>query len=435
MSTTEQVADTPRRVPDYVKSPRFMAASNQPDLAVGQDWMHDLDAYVRASGLKGHDPFDVKAHPIIRRAQPHALPRKVTSVLCDLFPRLSRRLLRIAPTENPKAHALMALGRLRMFELTGAEDYLHEARENLDWLLAHTVPGCHGACWGYPFRVFARGVDCPPDTPMLVVSAIAGQAFLEAHRLTGEQRWLDTAVSIAQFIIRDLPRREGAEGAFCFGYGPPDARRVHNANLLGAEMLFRTAAVTGDETLESTGEAALRFTLGHQRVDGSWLYGVWEEGEPYDRANLEMIDHHHTGFVLRSLQGINAVHPDAIVEKALAHGYAYYRKHLYGPYGVPVTAAGRYPVDIHACAESVLCPSVLSSWRRGTLEMATLGLRWTHWYLRRKDGAPYYRKYPFFTSRIVFPRWGVAWMYLAMAEYLFAMSRAGEAGHSSIKTW
>jgi hypothetical protein len=35
-----------------------------------------------------------------------------------------------------------------------------------------------------------------------------------------------------------------------------------------------------------------------------------------------------------------------------------------------------------------------------------------------KTGELYYRRYPFFVSKITFPRWGVAWMFRAIAEYL-----------------
>ncbi len=425
-----------KTIPAFVKSPRGMEPQNQPDVAVAQDWMHDLDAYVRKAGLAGYDPFDVKQHPLIRKAQPYAPLRKLTSGLCDLMPHLTRRALGVAQTENPKAHALMALGRLRMFEITLAEAYLAEARAHLAWLDTHRTQGYTGDCWGYPFHVFASGVDTPAGTPVLVVCAIAGEALIEAHRITGEDAYAYAAARVAAFVCEHIPRRAGPEGTHCFGYTPEDHRRVHNANLLGAELLYRVAAVTNDEALRELAEPALHYTLQHQRDDGAWHYGVWEEGEPYDRGNLAMIDHHHTGFVLRSLYGIHEVTGNDAAAKAMARGFSYYRNELYGPFGMPVNAWGRYPVDIHACAESVLCPAVLAGGRRASLDMATLALRWAHWYMRRpSDGAPYYRKHRFFTSRIVFPRWGVAWMYRAMAEYLHAMTNGGEVGHVSGKSW
>ena len=40
--------------------------------------------------LAGFDPFDIKGHPFLRALQPYALPRKASSLACDLFPRAAR---------------------------------------------------------------------------------------------------------------------------------------------------------------------------------------------------------------------------------------------------------------------------------------------------------------------------------------------------------
>lgn len=423
--------------PAYAKSPKSMPPANQPDIAVAQDWMYDLDMWVRANELVGYDPFDVKQHPLIRAAQPHALPRRLTSGACDLFPNLSRKLLRVAPTENPKSHALLTLGRARLFEATGDEEYLDLAKGHLAWLLGHSDVEHGELGWGYPFRVYAKGIDTPAGTPVLVVSAIAGQAFLRAHRLTGKDEYLDAARRIASFVIEEIPQLRHTDGTYCLGYTPEDRRRVHNANLLGVELLFRVGAACGESALTEAAEPALQFTLLRQREDGSWPYGEFSEGEAYDRANLEMVDHHHTGFVLRSLFAIQGLRLDPATEGALDRGFDYYRKHLFGPLGMPVSRERSYPVDIHACAEAILCPTVMSQRRPPALQLANLALRWTDWYLRDKQtGAPYYRKYRRFTSRLVCPRWGVAWMHRAVAEYLFALSNFGrDLATITGKTW
>ena len=423
------------KIPDYVRTPPGMPPINQPDMAVGQHWMYDLDR-LAGQGFVGYDPFDIKAHPLIRSVQRRPLLRKAASGMCDLFPHLSRKVLGIAPTENPKAHALVAMGRLRLFDLTQREEYLALARENLAWLDAHVTEGFHGKCWGYPFRVFGTGVDSPPNSPVLVVSAIAGQAYLEAYRITQEPDFLETARGIAQFICEDIPRLESGGGAFCFAYTPSDHRRVHNANLLGVEHCVCTAAATGDDALAEAVLPALHFTADAQQEDGAWPYGAWSPEEPYEQELMNLVDHHHTGFVLRSLHAIESVRPEWELGKRIDRGFSYYRKNLYGHFGMPLDAFRHYPVDIHACAESVLCPSVLSERRRTVISMATLGMRWAHWYLRRRsDGAPYYRKYKRFTSRIVYPRWGTAWMYRAIAEYLWATAKYSDVGHIAGKTW
>lgn len=397
-----------------------MRPSNNPDIALAQEWWGQLDAWLETHGLEGYDPFDVKQHPWIRAAQPYYLPRRATTALCDLFPVGMRRLLRVAPTENPKAFALVSLGAMRMHQLTGGTAYLDRGLAMLDALRERATPGYAGLCWGYPFDIHAKGLDTPRDTPVAVLSAIAGEAFLLAHEITGDPCHLDAASSIAAFLLADLPRMEQDDGTVCFAYTPLDRRRVHNANLLAAAHLIRTGVKTGESPLIEAALPALRFTLDRQREDGAWPYGEYIEGEPYEAGLLSLVDHHHTGFVLRSLHDIHRVRPDSGLLKSLKKGFQFYQT-LLEPSGMPLNEYGAYPVDIHGCAEAILCSSTLSAIFPPAERMAIRALRWAHWFLRNPaDGAPWYRKYPWYTSKIVFPRWSAAWMYRAVAEYLCA---------------
>ncbi len=398
-----------------------MQLSNDPDLALAQEWIEEIEAWIDAHGLKGYDPFDIKQHPWIRAAQPNWFTRKATTALCDLFPNLSRKMLRVEMTENPKAYALVALASLRMYQLTEKTAYLDTVARMLDWLRDHAQSGWSGLCWGYPFNIKAKGLKTDSGTPVLVIGAIAGEAFLRAYELTQDTKHLDAAQSIGAFILNDLPRMEQPDGSTCFAYTPGDRRRVHNANLMAVQHLIRLWGHTADDALLAAAEPALRFTLNHQREDGSWYYGEWDESEPFERGILHLIDHHHTGFVLRSLHAIQQVRPQPGIEDAITRGFRYYKAHLFqGAYFMPINDYGKYPVDIHACAEGILCTSALSHDIATARKIPALTMRWTHFFLRdRETGVPLYRKYPFYTSRLVCPRWGVAWIYWALTEYLY----------------
>jgi hypothetical protein len=423
-----------------------MKPSNHPDIGLAQEWVLDLDSWIRAHGLKGYDPFDVKAHPAIRAQQTHPLRRKATTLLCDVFPYWIRERLNIPQTENAKAFALVAMGSLRLHEIekegqsplfdsapqlsqgvaskSGDCPYLGQALDCLEWVRAHSSEGYSGLCWGYPFDVFGTGVDTPAGTPISVVSAIAGEAFVHAYRVTGEESYLRDARSICDFLLQDLPRLKGSLPGYCFAYTPSDQRRVHNASLLTAEHLMRVWAVTQEEALREAALPAIEFSLAAQREDGAWPYGDYAEGDPYEPALMSLVDHHHTGFVLRSIYGIHTAAPDPRLEDALRKGWNFYRKKLFTEIGQPLTEHGRWPVDIHACAEGILCPAVLSAWRKNTIVIGTRTLRWSHFYMRsRVDQTPYYRKYPRFTSKLLCTRWGLAWMYRAMAEYYYQHER------------
>ncbi|MCC6143482.1 MAG: hypothetical protein IT368_06720, partial [Candidatus Hydrogenedentes bacterium] len=226
--------------------------------------------------------------------------------------------------------------------------------------------------------------------------------------------------SICDFLLNDLPRLEGSQPGYCFAYTPSDQRRVHNASLLTAEHLMRVWAVTQEDALREAAQPAIEFSLAAQREDGAWPYGDYMQGDPYEPALMSLVDHHHTGFVLRSIYGIHQAAPDDRLEAALRKGWNFYRKKLFTEIGQPLTEHGRWPVDIHACAEGILCPAVLSAWRKNTIIIGTRTLRWSHFFMRsREDQTPYYRKYPRFTSKLLCTRWGLAWMYRAMAEYYY----------------
>lgn len=397
-----------------------LTPSNDPDLALAQEWLGELDAWLAAHGACGPDPFDLKAHPRIRALQGRPTLRRASTVLCDAFPHTARRALKIAPSENPKTHALLALGKLRLFQLSEDAAYLDAAESHLRWLRDHPADGAHGLAWGYPFAVSGQGLDTPANTPVCVVSAIAGEAFLLAHEVTESPEHLDAARAIARHFLEDIPRLAETDTACCFAYGPRDHRAVHNANLLVAEHLLEVAVHTDDEAMARQALRAVQFTLNGQRADGAFPYGAALPGQSYEPELLDLVDHHHTGFVLRSLHAINRHAQNTVIKQALQRGYGLY-KTLHTPEGMPRDAHRIYPADIHACAEAILCPAALKDTAMGANRQATLAMRWT-WSAMRdpQSGAPYYRKYRGFTSKITYPRWGVAWLYRALAEYLWA---------------
>jgi len=396
-----------------------MTPSNDPDIALAQEWLGELDAWLAAHGTVGYDPFDIKAHPRIRALQERPFLRKASTVICDAFPQASRRWMGVAPTENPKTHALLAIGRLRIYQLTGDAAPLEAALVHLQWLRDQACEGYSGLCWGYPFAVHGAGVDIPAHSPIAVVSAIAGEAFLLAHRVTGASEHLMAAQSIARHFMDDLPRLGESDRAFCFAYGPKDRRAVHNANLLVAQHLLDVAVATDEEIMARAALRAVQFTLDVQRPDGAFPYGAMLPGARQEAALMDLVDHHHTGFVLRSLTAINVHAQNTVIKDALKRGYAFYRT-LLDPDGMPHGEHSLYPVDIHACAEAILCHATLEKDFMGARQQSTLALRWAWAYMRNtKDGAPQYRKYKGFTSQIAYPRWGVAWMYRALAEYLW----------------
>jgi len=398
-----------------------MGAASVAEASLASEWVGQLERWIQDHGLRGYDPFDAKAHGLIRRVQPYAPLRKATSLALDLFPVTIRRLLRVQPTWNAKAFALVAKGELRLYERTGNDAHLTHAFEHLTWLQENGCRQDAKLCWGYPFDVSGKNIHRPAGTPVGVVSAIAGEAFALAYQITGEDTHRDAVRAIAEFFLQDIHRLPQADGTFCFSYTPVDHWPIHNANLHAVAHLYRTSDVTGDPSFLKEAEPALRFSLDRQREDGSWPYGERTPDAEYEKALLDIVDHHHTGFVLRSLAEVYALTGRREIEQALLRGFAFYQKNFFTSAGTPrITTQNTYPINIHACTEGIVCPAALANLVPDAFQLATRTLLWTRKHMADPHtGLPYYRKYPWFTNRLLCTRWGLAWTFYALCEYLY----------------
>jgi len=386
----------------------MMKPSNSPEIGIAQEWIEEIAAWIDGHGLRGFEPGDVWRYPWMHTLQPYPAIQGPVEMLCDAFPQFARHILGIEAGEDPESRALVALGDLRRFELTGDAHFFERAEEHLDWLQQHAAQGFHGLCW--------NGAQGSPAWP---VAAMAGEACLLAHALAKKDTHLDGARRIAEFVLRDLPRMEESDGTACFGIAPNDTSRVHHANLRAAAHLLQVAQRTGETALSEAAELALQYSLKRQLPDGAWHYGEYTGDEPAGPETPARIAHHPTASVLRTLRTIQIHRPGQDVESALRCGFSYYYQHLLEQRRMPIQADAAYPVDIRDCAAALLCCAALAPLFPPAERCAIGVLRWTWSHLRTPKGpALHYRKYRWFTSRIALPGWGVAWMYHALAEYL-----------------
>ena len=378
-----------------------------------------LESWIERNGWAGYDPYDLRSTGLYQSLNRFRVGKRLAAIIERFFPESSRKFLRIKPQVNAKAIALLASGYFTRFEISGEERYYRNALDCLNWLESNAQPGYAGACWGYPFDWYTR-ISIPAGTPSGVVSAVGGHAFLEAYRVSGDTHFLDIACSVADFFIHDLNIDRLDSQRACFSYTPLDHFHVHNANLFVAAHLYEIASLTGEATYKENAELAVAYTLSEQNIDGSWYY--W--GHP-DRL-LYAIDHYHTGFILRCLERLYAASGRNDYLKSLDEGFDFYLHNLLESTGLAKFSPKRpYPVDIHSCSEAILCLSALADRFTMASERLSEVTNWVLENMQAGDGHFYYRKYPHYTVKIAYFRWGQAWMYWALGTYLKTMGKAG----------
>jgi len=385
--------------------------------------LKELSTWIERNGIAGYDPYDIKAHPriinLIARSQQslfYTVIRELTFEFFYSFPVLSRKIFRIKPTFNAKAIGLLADAYLDLFTFTKDKTYLSKADHYLNWLLHHPGKAESGLGWGYPFD-WQSAELIPANTPNGIVTTAVGEAFWKRYSMRKDPADLVILINIGRFLA-DLPKDKTADDKLCFSYTPLFQNHVHNLNLFIAEFLLKVGIETGNEDWIDLARKAVNYTIGNQNPDGSFEYN----GPPEQPANY--IDHYHTGFVLRMLFSIRKLTEREDIDVALQKGYRFYIENFFeGP--VPkLKPDQKYKIDIHSCAEAVICLCTLQEIFPGSCDKAREVLNWTINNLQDPSGYFYYgilkSRLLGFTrkSKIPYFRWGQAWMMKALATYL-----------------
>jgi hypothetical protein len=331
-----------------------------------------------------------------------------------------RPLALVPPEKNAKGIALFALAALATHRRVKTGETETAARALLDELSLMRIEGYSGAAWGYNFAWQSRNFFAPQGTPMIVPTAFAAHAFIEAHQAFGEEEYLRMARSSCDFILQDLQRTIATETEVCFSYSPSDRTQIFNASLLAAETLAKVGGLTGEAELCNLAQQAARYVMRNQREDGSWGYGV--------QAGQEWTDSFHTAYVLLSLARIAKACPGEVssivdIRSALQRGYAFWRERFFLADGWPkYYDVALYPADAHAAATAIIALVELQDLDVGALPLAKTIASWTIRNLRDARGFFYYQRRRFYTVHTPYMRWTQGWMLYALARLLEATS-------------
>lgn len=390
---------------DTHSSPRSSLAEELPRAIAA------LRRYVEGKRFGGYDPYDALLSPLLRTMTARSMWSRIAATQAlRRLPLNARPLLGIAPAANAKAAGLFVASYVRLSAAAGSDDTEPALSDVSRKLLDLASAGYSGACWGYNFPWQSRAFYLPAGTPTVVNTAFCAHGLLDAYECTREENLLVTARSACDFVLRDLNRTETAHGT-CFSYTPIDHTAVHNANALGASLLARVAAITGESELKETALASARHLLAHQKADGSWYYA--------DTNFQSWIDSFHTGFVLDSLHTVIESLGFDEGREPLERGFRFFLDNFFEPDGsVRYYHNSLHPLDIHCPTQALV--TLCRLWKvspQPDLIRTVLAHLLDKW--RAPEGYFYFRiSRRGRPNRIPYMRWGQAWAMYAMAHVI-----------------
>ena len=397
-----------------------------------------LDSWIRRNGWSGWDPYDIKENRFISKIVklspilPNKIIRKFLFAAIDLCPLSARKILDIRPRVNAKGMGLFLAGYAQLYKVTAQDEYLKKAHECADWLIQNRCSSYSGWSWGYPFD-WQSIRFIPKDTPSSVVTSAIGDGFFLLYQATSDPRFLNICREICSFFGENLNITYKKNGAVCYSYTPLDNYQVHNANLFVGEFLTRIGREIGDDQLVEQGVRCGNFALQEQQPEGYLPYWGLAQTKTHSGGRIRT-DHYHSGFEIRMLYSLwkNTEHKD--FQKGYQKYYQWYLKNMFLMDHIPkMTPHNLYPINIHSCAEALLCQSTLLP---DHPERFAQIQRTVDWIIKKMEYMPgqyiyLIRNLSFggkWKTKIPYIRWGQAWMFRALCELQYYLSSGSRGG-------
>lgn len=380
-----------------------------------------LKSYCEAENFAGWDPYDGLNSKIFQ-----ATPLKhwdiARLVLIQTFKRSPinlRRLFLVPKQHNTKGIGLFLNGYCNLYTLAekGEQRFgtVVEIQAYIvqlaDLLLDMQCRNYSGSCWGYNFDWQARRLFLfPADTPTVVATTFCATALFQAYVVTQDKRYLDCALSSANFVLNDLNRSE-CEGGFILSYSPlPGNNTVYNASLLGAKLLSLCYHYSDNELYKDTAKQIVSAACRGQNEDGSWVYGLLPV--------QSWIDSFHTGYNLDAIGYYQRLCADNSFDDHLQKGLEFYLEHFFLEDGTPKYYHNQtYPIDIHCPGQLWVTLSTLEQWQ-GNKALCEKVQQWAIANMQDKKGYFYYQLKKGISSKIPYMRWSNAFMFNALSHYL-----------------
>lgn len=374
-----------------------------------------VQAWVEHHNYQGYEPFDGLSSWARPLTLGSLLAQRILQQLVRQSPFNLRPLMGVTPKDSTKGQGYMAWGYLLLYRATRQQVYLEKATRCLRWLDQSRVARFKHYSWSNHFDFASRGGYYTKDDPIIVWTALIGHAYAEAYELTQDKQFLNVAESACRWIL-DLPREKTERGT-CISYQAGCQKSIHNANMLGAGLLARTAMHTGDAEFFQVARSAMEYSCLRQRPDGSWWYA--------EKPDHQWIDNFHTGYNLDALRFYIDSTADEEFRPQLQKGLKFFKEHFFESSGRPKYYHSRtYPVDIQCAAQAIDTLAWFSDLDPECLPLAQRVAAWTIRNMQDSDGHFYYRQYPLIKAKTPMLHWGQSTMFKALSQLVLALSTA-----------
>ena len=377
-------------------------------LAKVEKWVEDHD-------YKGYEPFDGLSSYVRPLTFGNLLLDRLLLQLIRQSPINLRPLLGVRPLESTKGRGYMAWGYLTMLKIDGdrQNEYRQKAIQCLDWLMEHKSTKFDQYTWANHFDFAGRGGRYSKNEPIIVWTALIGQAFVDAYEILKEEKYLNVAASICDWVL-SLPRETTNSGA-CISYHVLHQSSIHNSNMLGAAMLARTAKYTNNSEALKVAHDAMLYSCSRQLENGAWYYG--------EDSKYHWIDNFHTGYNLDSLKCYIECTDDRTYEGHMLRGFEFFKNNFFEYNGMPKYYHNRaYPIDSQCASQAIETLAHFADYDKSSLELGLKVAQWVILNMQDEKGYFYYRKYPLLRAKTPMLHWGQATTYKALSTLLLKMS-------------
>lgn len=370
-------------------------------------------SWVQRNKYRGYEPADGNLSPLYALTRGQVFPMRILQQVVLRAPFNIRPLLGISPHESAIGRGYLAWGYLLMYRQNGDSNVSSEAIACFEWLIANRSPLAGEFCWGDPYEYATRGGRRPYGEPLLIWSALIGQAFLDAYELLRDEKYAQVAESIGNWMLQ-LPK-EHTDTGDCLSYVMYRQSSIHNSNAMGAAFLARLGSLTKDREMLTMAKSAITYTASRQRDDGSWYYA--------EAPKYHWIDNFHTGYNLSALKVYRDATKDDTFVSCLETGLSFYKAHFFDRDGRPkYFHDATYPVDIQCAAQAIDTLATFAEYDPESLELSKRLADWTIDNMQDDDGHFFYRDLGWKKVRTPMLHWGQGTMVKALGVLLGRLS-------------